>query len=152
MTHQELVARAKKWLEKNHNVVLADPLTQSVNSEWPDVIGWNCFSRKLSTVIECKSSRADFLADKNKPHIVVPDVGMGDNRYYMCPPDIISPHDLKPWFGLLWCYPKKIIIKRKPNNGHHGKITGNKNAETILLSAELNRWMKGFRPTKQGEL
>lgn len=147
-THQELVLRAEKWLKNKCNIVLADPYTQSVNHEWPDAIGWKVY-KKRSLLIECKVTRADFLADKNKQHIVVPSVGMGDQRYYMCPPDLIHPSDLKPWFGLLWCYPKKVICKQKPNSGSHGPISGNKEAEAILLSCELNRWMKGFRTPHQ---
>ena len=62
MTHAECVSAAAAYMQKRSDVVL--PEFYSWNSELPDVIA---FSNRVSTVIECKISRSDFLRDKNKP-------------------------------------------------------------------------------------
>jgi hypothetical protein len=77
--------------------------------EIPDAIGWRSYE---SYLVECKTSRADFLADLKKPHRVNPDWGMGDRRYYMTPPDLVQPDELPEHWGLLWAYPKIVRVKR----------------------------------------
>lgn len=88
--------------------------------ENPDVIGfrhgtqsWREFDDKpylcgydVGTVLlEAKSSRADFLADKNKPHRLNYETGIGKWRYFICPVDLIQPEELPEKWGLIYVTP-----------------------------------------------
>lgn len=103
MTHKELVGIAHRWATKNVScgVVLAE-LYNSLG-ECPDVIG---FGGWHSVLIECKASRSDFLADRNKSWRQEEAKGMGTYRYYCCPEGLIQLADLPPKWGLLWVTPK----------------------------------------------
>ena len=107
MTHDDLVIRAEKWLKnQNCGVVFNDRFQATTFSgEQPDALG---FRSGCSIMIECKASRADFLADKKKRFRKEPELGVGDWRFYMCPPKVIEVHDLPENWGLLWVYPKKV--------------------------------------------
>ena len=111
MTHSELVKRGEKWLYNHGCDVVLTELSTTAN-EIPDVIGWN--TGGSSTYIECKVTRSDFLADKRKSPRRVPEMQMGNLRYYLCPKNIIQPQDLPVNWGLLWCYPTLIRVITKP--------------------------------------
>ena len=98
MTHEKLVARAVAWLRRyGCGVVLSE---QSCSSgETPDAIGWKRACH--SVVVECKISRADFLADRDKPFRRKSDLGMGCERYYLSPAGLIRPEELPAGWGLL---------------------------------------------------
>ena len=146
--HQELVLRGERWMRsRNCGVVIRDPF-RSYNREQPDVLGWR---DGVSLLIEVKVSRADFLADANKPFRIDPSEGMGDWRFYLCPPGIIKPDDLPSGWGLLYAKEKIIsAVSGVPGNGrwHTAKpFTGNKNAENIVLYAALRRLtLRGYLP------
>lgn len=53
-------------------------------------------------VIEAKVSRADFLADKKKPHRADPNLALGQYRYYACPEGMIKPEELPEKWGLIY--------------------------------------------------
>lgn len=105
--HKSLVLRGEKWLEQqNCKIVINDGMAaHTVNREKPDVIGWR---NGKSILIECKASRADFLTDAKKKFRANPDLGMGDYRFYMCPPGIINIEDLPEGWGLLWVTEKTV--------------------------------------------
>lgn len=142
MTHAELVIRAEKWLiQHGCGVTLRDPFRANThNGECPDAIGWR---DGLSILIECKASRADFMADKNKPFRANPASGMGDWRFYLCPPETINVEDLPNGWGLLWATPKTIRKMRGvPRNcgWWHGKpFDPCKRSETMMLTSALRR-------------
>ena len=108
MTHLYVVERASEYLSKRCNVVL--PEFFCFNRELPDVIG---FKNTHSTVIEVKVSRSDFLSDKKKSFRIRPEEGMGDNRYYCVPKDLISKHEVPDGWGLLYVYPSGSVRKIK---------------------------------------
>src|SRR2546430_10016870 len=63
MTHAQLVQKAVEWLRAYRcGVVLSEQAC--ISGEMPDAIGWkrSCHS----VLVECKISRADFLADRGK--------------------------------------------------------------------------------------
>lgn len=123
MTHSELCERAIAWLEGSRRctVVLCG---NASTREIPDAIGWRTgYVKHGSVVIECKTSRSDFMKDKNK-YLVwrsprrsweIPfrtarmskeeaDAGgyllerlpcMGSYRYFLSRPEIISPEDVR---------------------------------------------------------
>lgn len=109
ITHDSLVKRAKRWLENAHGtkfacgVVLAE--FNCTLPEIPDVIG---FSNHRSILIECKVSRADFKADKYKPHRHHVR-GIGNHRYFLTLPDVACAEDIADGWGLLYATDKKII-------------------------------------------
>lgn len=65
-THDALCNRALRWLSGTRR---CQPVFNNIAScaEIPDAIGWSsCYGHRGSTVVECKTSMADFYADKKK--------------------------------------------------------------------------------------
>jgi hypothetical protein len=85
--------------------------------------------------IECKLTRSDFLRDAEKTVRKNPRAGMGQRRYYLCPPDLIQVKDLPPKWGLLWATRGQIIVKREAR----GYAERNLPAEVQFLSSMLRR-------------
>ena len=116
LSHLQLCERAAQWLRSNRR---CDPVLSHVAStvEVPDAIGWTAAG---SLVVECKTSRADFLNDRKKytrlrhpvsgwryrgkthhrtrllaqGYIEEPTESMGSRRYFMSEPGIISAEDI----------------------------------------------------------
>lgn len=63
----------------------------------PDVIGWRM---GYSYLIECKASRSDFFADRNKPQRNN-GTGMGNYRYYFTPKGLIAAEELPDGWGMI---------------------------------------------------
>jgi hypothetical protein len=78
-------------------VVLSEQACAS--GEMPDAIGWKKACH--SVVVECKASRADFLADAEKPWRQKPERGVGCERYYLAPSGFIHTDELPTGWGLL---------------------------------------------------
>jgi len=98
MTHAQLVDRAVRWLRYYRcGVVLSEQAC--VSGEMPDAIGWKQASH--SVLVECKVTRADFLADSAKPFRQKPEKGVGSERFYLAPPALIKVEELPPGWGLL---------------------------------------------------
>src|ERR1041384_380518 len=98
MTHEKLVAKAVSWLRSyGCGVVLSEQSCAS--GETPDAIGWKKACH--SVVVECKVSRADFLADRGKPFRLTPGKGMGCERFYLMPSGLIADRELPSGWGLL---------------------------------------------------
>lgn len=70
--------------------------------ETPDALGWR---GTHSTLIECKTSRADFVADQKKEFRRCPSLGVGNRRYYMAPKGLLDVRDLPDNWGLLEVWP-----------------------------------------------
>jgi hypothetical protein len=95
--HSDLVQIAQRWLRKTrHGVVLAETITRK-SDESPDAIGWRN-GGSITTVIECKTSRADFLQDAKKSFR---ERGMGNLRYFLAPVGLIPLDQLPKGWGLL---------------------------------------------------
>ena len=98
MTHEQLVTRAVAWLRRyGCGVVLSEQSCAS--GETPDAIGWKRACH--SVVVECKVSRADFLADREKPFRQKQNLGMGCERFYVAPAGLIAGSELPAGWGLL---------------------------------------------------
>ena len=142
MTHTELVAIAERWLKNlNCKVVFRDDFRANTgNGEQPDCIG---FKSGVSLLIECKASRADFLSDKKKHFRANPERGMGDWRFFMCPPDTIRAEDLPGGWGLLWADGKRVRrIQGIPTNSQlysQRPFDGDKRSEQDMLVSALRR-------------
>lgn len=156
-THKQLVEIAYKWLIKNGSVGVAFRELRSVASEIPDVIGFGSFE---SVMIECKASRADFLADKKKPHRAK---GMGNWRFYCCPKGMIRVEELPEKWGLIYvdetgkaaikrdCRKKKVFFSQEEieafgykynyrlEKAHENKFDCDTNAERAIMYTALRR-------------
>jgi hypothetical protein len=102
MTHADLVTAAYRWVLKNTKCRIAfrEYKAGTLNKEEPDVIGFG--HHGFSVVIECKASRADFLADKAKQFRADPDKGMGLQRYYCCPSGLLNKIEMPRLWGLIY--------------------------------------------------
>ncbi|MNK58657.1 hypothetical protein D3C87_777470 [compost metagenome] len=98
MTHAELVELAAEWLWSKCSVVITEMVSVSVTMECPDAIGWYSHA---SYLVECKASRADFLADRKKVFRQSPEHGMGTYRYFLAARGVIKPEELPANWGLL---------------------------------------------------
>ena len=132
MTHEELRKAAVRWLtnSKKCSVVLSEMV--SAAGDIPDAIGWKY---GFSYMVECKASRSDFHANKNKPHERV-NSGVGCNRFFLCVPEIIKVEDLEGSdYGLLWLGESGVIrVKKEPTirDTNHRK-------EICMLTSALRR-------------
>jgi hypothetical protein len=98
MTHAQLVAKAVLWLRWYRcGVVLSEQAC--VSGEMPDAIGWKQACH--SVLVECKVTRADFLADRAKPFRQKPGKGVGSERFYLTPPQFVKIEELPAGWGLL---------------------------------------------------
>lgn len=128
-THSDLVNRSREWLKKRQNCGVV--MTEWTGTESPDAIG---FTRKKSVLIECKTSKSDFNADQKKTFRKQSGRGMGDDRYYMAPPGLLSPEEVPASWGLLECHKAKIVVKKKCTTFER-KITGIKRERNLLVHA-----------------
>jgi hypothetical protein len=98
MTHAQLVDRAVRWLRSYRcGVVLSEQAC--VSGEMPDALGWKQACH--SVLVECKVTRADFLADRAKPFRTKPDKGVGSERFYLTPGSLLKREELPAGWGLL---------------------------------------------------
>ena len=87
-----------RWLRSYRcGVVLSEQAC--ISGEMPDAIGWKRACH--SVLVESKVSRADFLADREKPFRQKPDIGVGCERYYLAPRGLIRIEELPAGWGLL---------------------------------------------------
>jgi hypothetical protein len=139
MTHSQLVRLAEKWLRMYRcGVVLSEQAC--VSGEMPDAIGWKRACH--SVLVECKLSRADFLADRAKPFRLKPELGVGCERYYLLPAGLIRDgsireDELPPGWGLLACRARQVeVVRASKKNLRSGKGFA---CEMNLLLASLHR-------------
>jgi hypothetical protein len=110
--HAVLVRKAVEWLRRSYRCGIILSEQYCATGEVPDAIGWKGQCR--SVVVECKVSRADFLADARKHFRLHPDLGLGSERFYMAPAGIIAPNELPPSWGLLEYSRKVVHLAVKP--------------------------------------
>lgn len=100
-THKDIVEIAYKWVLKNASCGVAfKELSCVATGEIADVIGFGAWDR--SVLVEVKTSRSDFLADKKKSFRIESHKGMGSVRYYCCPKGLIGKDELPTGWGLLY--------------------------------------------------
>ena len=134
MTHAQLVERAVRWLRSYRcGVVLSEQAC--VSGEMPDAIGWKQACH--SVLVECKVTRADFLADRAKTSRQKPEKGVGSERFYMTPPALIEVEELPAGWGLLELRRGRVEMV-KPSIKNLRSATGFR-YEMNLLLASLRR-------------
>ena len=131
MTHEKLVAIAVAWLRRyGCGVVLSE---QSCSSgETPDAIGWKRACH--SVVVECKVSRIDFLADRDKPFRQKPEKGMGCERFYLTPAGLLAREDLPPGWGWLE-YRNRRVEQVLPASQKMRSAAGFRHEMNLLLAS-----------------
>lgn len=109
MTHAELVQKAVEWLRRYRcGVILSEQACAT--GEMPDAIGWKRACH--SVLVECKVSRADFLADHDKPFRRKPEIGLGCERFYLTPAGLLSLEEVPTGWGWLELRQRKIKMVR----------------------------------------
>jgi len=136
MTHAQLVRLAEQWLRRKYRCGIVLSEQSCASGETPDVIGWKNSCR--SVLIECKISRADFFADREKPWRTKPENGMGCERFYLAPQGLIEKHELPKYWGLLECKGREIIVAAKASRQSQRTEAGFM-WEMNLLLASLRR-------------
>ena len=147
LSHNELVERAVKWLySQGCGFAVGERVCTVSTGEIPDAIG---FRSNCSILVECKTSRADFKADRKKKfRFDEPKLGMGNFRFYLCEKDVISPLEIPSGWGLLYIQGKQIIKVISPQGNAWGKHSKthkifwqekNVEAENSLLYSCLRR-------------
>ncbi|WP_431229147.1 adenylosuccinate synthase [Burkholderia contaminans] len=151
-THRELCDLAVRWLKLPHSrkgpgcTVAMSEVKGDFNGEVIDALGIRAgVYAECSIVIECKTSRTDYLADAKKPHRIQPERGMGRYRYFMAPEGMLRPTELPAGWGLIEVsqsgrmQPRQghIFLRRDdPDTWAHPH---NRDAEWTLLARMLNR-------------
>ena len=136
MTHAQLVRLAEQWLRRRYRCGIVLSEQSCASGETPDVIGWKNSCR--SVLIECKVSRADFLADREKPWRKNPETGMGCERFYLIPHRLVERHELPKHWGLLEYQGREITVAVKASRQSQRTAAGFM-WEMNLLLASLRR-------------
>ena len=135
MTHAKLVSLAVAWLRRYRcGVVLSEQAC--VSGEMPDAIGWKKACH--SVLVECKLSRGDFLADREKPFRQKPELGVGCERYYLAPRNLIRVEELPTGWGLLEISARQIE-RLKPSAKNLRSAVGFQNEMNLLLASPAGR-------------
>lgn len=131
MTHGQLVKLAVGWLRRYRcGVVLSEQAC--VSGEMPDAIGWKQASH--SVLVECKVTRADFVADWAKPFRQKPEKGVGSERFYLTPAGLLKAEELPSGWGLLELRRGRIEMARASEKNLRS-ATGFRNEMNLLLAS-----------------
>jgi hypothetical protein len=132
--HKELVRFAVRWLigTQHCGAVLAEISTTAMEN--PDAIGWQAHK---SIVVECKASRSDFLANRNKPCVRVKRM-VGNERYFLSKLGIVKLEDLENTeYGLIVLEDGRCYMKKKAK--FHDLSPEEYNDERTILVSALRR-------------
>jgi len=121
-THRQLCDFAVQWMQRPASrngpgcQIAFSECKGDWNGEIVDAIGFRAgVYGECSVVVECKTSRADYLADRLKPHRQHSSTGMGAYRYFLAPEGLLRADELPDAWGLIEVTDKGII---KPRTGH----------------------------------
>lgn len=153
MTHDQLVLRAVRWLRTIWKCPAVFAEIATAAHSIPDALGFNGRHRAHmvgetykypmtidSILIECKTSRSDWRRDRLKPshrgdHL------MGRVRYYLTPPGLLQPDEIREPWGLAEVHTKRITIA-KPADVLAPNIATMDQERRVMLSA-LRRFQLG---------
>lgn len=99
MKHDDIADWGAKRLRTMGYRFSCSNMTSATHGEQPDVLG--IASCGESILLEVKTSRSDFLADKKKPWRANPQRGIGDFRAYLTPKGLLCPEEV-PYGWMLW--------------------------------------------------
>jgi hypothetical protein len=133
LTHAALVRRAVDWLRQRYGCGIILSEQYCATGEVPDAIGWKGFCH--SVLVECKVSRADFLADAEKPFRLHPEEGLGCERFYLAPPGLIAREELPANWGLLEGTRREVRLVVKPRRRDLRTSVGLMKEMNLLLAS-----------------
>jgi hypothetical protein len=133
MTHSQLIRLAEQWLRTRYRCGIVLSEQTSASGETPDVIAWKGACR--SVVVECKISRADFFADREKPFRKDPTLAMGCERFYLAPHGLIAAHELPVKWGLLEAKGRAVRLAVKPCRQSQRSQAGLMREMNLLLAS-----------------
>ncbi len=133
LSHAQLVSRAVDWLRRRYGCGIILSEQYCATGEVPDAIGWKGVCR--SVLVECKATRADFLADAVKPFRLKPQEGLGCERFYLAPPGLIAPDELPRHWGLLACTRREVKLVIKPSRQDQRTAIGLMKEMNLLLAS-----------------
>jgi hypothetical protein len=145
-SHAALVKLGVRWLSRRCSTVFYEFAVSA--KETPDIIGW---ASGVSTLIECKAGRADFLRDAKKIVRKKPAAGMGQRRYYLCPPGVINVEDLPSKWGLLFAEKGHITVQREAGGNPKRSLLAElrfmnsmlRRAQIRIGTRPLSEWLRG---------
>ena len=153
--HDYLVQRARNWLVAGGGCRFAfAEFSTWFTRDIPDAIGFQ--ENGLTVMVECKTSRSDFHADKRKASRQN-GKPLAHYQYYLCEKGVIVPNDLDglesgDW-GLLWIKSSKAVsVKRYPKS-HFYKKTEWGQDEKYAAAEDYARYVMEsalFRAEKKG--
>lgn len=142
-SHDDLCEIAESFLKRNKcGVVFSDKFRAiTTTGEQPDAMG---FRSGASILIECKTSRSDFLADRKKKFRKDPSLGMGDWRFMLTPENLIKVDELPENWGLLEVMASGKVRKKHgwPSNAlwiTDAPFKSNLRAENMYMYSALRR-------------
>ena len=131
VTHEDLRKAAVKWLINHHCSHVLSEMVTCATSEIPDAIG---FQHHASYSVECKVSRSDFFANKEKSHVLCR-TSVGEYRYFLVPSGLVKEEEIPEGYGLLYLSGKRIhMVKQPTRNGNVNLL-----AERGMLVSALRR-------------
>jgi len=137
---------AEAWLRRSRcGIVLSEQGCSS--GEMPDAIGWK--GKNHSIVIECKISRADFLADAAKPWRKDPRIALGCERYFAAPRGLLKSLEMPEGWGLLEVQKGELKVAKKSKRKLR-QPEGLMNEMNLLL-ASLRRVEVRIEPQRIGD-
>lgn len=113
--HAVLVTRAHRWLRSFHKCGVVFAEMTAAPGYYPDALGWTV---GFSILVECKTSRSDFLADRRKGILDNPDAFPGEERWYLAPPGVLRASDMPPGWYLAESDMRRVrVITHPPVHG-----------------------------------
>jgi hypothetical protein len=118
--HNELVNLVAKWLtgrSQNNFIVRCDYAVKELHTAGYTIFDVFGFCNLHSTMIEVKTSHADFAKDNQKWYwneTINEGKFAATYNIYACPENIIKPHEIPPHWGLIYCVNNKIKIIVQP--------------------------------------
>jgi len=135
MTHSDLINLALKWCRSRHRckLVFAELSTRRTRKIIPDVLGFKPSGD--SVLIECKTSRSDFMADRNKKH-KGKHRGPGLERWYLTSGHLVEPGEVPSGWGLAEVKAGRVYVKRVPQvtNRDHKSPTRRRDELSMLMA------------------
>lgn len=138
--HSVLVKRAHRWLTNTlHCRVVLNELTAFTScGETPDAIGW---VNGWCILVEVKTSRPDFFADKKKMARLPGMKALGHWRFYLVPAGLIRPEEIPEGWGLYETHGKTVKHSGGAayRNAAIAPFTSCRDSEVALLVSALAR-------------
>jgi len=96
ISHKMLARKAAGWLKQHERCTIVAIELKTNAGEEPDALGFSS-AGGFSALVECKTSRSDFHADKKKYYRRYPESGMGSKRFFMAPKGLLKKEEVGQW-------------------------------------------------------